>query len=399
MLYPGVVYGPGDLTDGEPRGSSMVARPPAPASCPRSSGPGDRLWSYAYVDDVAEGHAAALERGRRGRALLPLRRERDAEPALRARARGDGGARRRAGTSLTRWRAPSDGRCASGPSSPGLAPQLTHEVVGRLPRALGVLEREGGARARLSRARRSRRRSAATTVDWLRDEGAPPDAASHRGELAPQDATWPLRGLRFPAAHPSPGPGRGHGRGAFVFNWQSCPDRRARGSGAAPKLGPGLPAGASCSIPLAVLGPHPLFGNASLDGGRPLGRPRLRRRHGHRGRVRRFGGPRLPWNQGKAGRASSPSSSSAPWGAAVLMAWTRACPSSCLLARSPHARGSPRGHPRLRPRRVAAHHPGRQPHGASRPAPLPCPSSPRPIRGLPPPTPPRRARALCRPRP
>src|SRR5438445_12550610 len=29
-------------------------------------GPGDRLWSYSYVDDVAEGHASALERGRAG---------------------------------------------------------------------------------------------------------------------------------------------------------------------------------------------------------------------------------------------------------------------------------------------------------------------------------------------
>jgi len=29
-------------------------------------GPGDRLWSYAFVEDVAEGHVAALEKGRRG---------------------------------------------------------------------------------------------------------------------------------------------------------------------------------------------------------------------------------------------------------------------------------------------------------------------------------------------
>jgi NAD+-dependent farnesol dehydrogenase len=33
---------------------------------PAILGPGDRLWSYAYVDDVAEGHRAALERGRAG---------------------------------------------------------------------------------------------------------------------------------------------------------------------------------------------------------------------------------------------------------------------------------------------------------------------------------------------
>jgi nucleoside-diphosphate-sugar epimerase len=29
-------------------------------------GPGDRLWSYSFVDDVAAGHVAALERGRQG---------------------------------------------------------------------------------------------------------------------------------------------------------------------------------------------------------------------------------------------------------------------------------------------------------------------------------------------
>jgi nucleoside-diphosphate-sugar epimerase len=29
-------------------------------------GPGDRFWSYSFVEDVAAGHVAALERGRRG---------------------------------------------------------------------------------------------------------------------------------------------------------------------------------------------------------------------------------------------------------------------------------------------------------------------------------------------
>ena len=32
-------------------------------------GPGDRLWSYSFVEDVAAGHVAALEKGRAGRAL------------------------------------------------------------------------------------------------------------------------------------------------------------------------------------------------------------------------------------------------------------------------------------------------------------------------------------------
>jgi len=63
-LYPGVVYGPGDLTDG-----NLVAKMVADhmrGRLPGIIGPGDRLWSYAFVEDVAEGHAAALERGATG---------------------------------------------------------------------------------------------------------------------------------------------------------------------------------------------------------------------------------------------------------------------------------------------------------------------------------------------
>jgi len=63
-LYPGVVYGPGDLTDG-----NLVAKMVADhlrGRLPGIIGPGDRLWSYAFVEDVAEGHASALERGAAG---------------------------------------------------------------------------------------------------------------------------------------------------------------------------------------------------------------------------------------------------------------------------------------------------------------------------------------------
>jgi farnesol dehydrogenase len=63
-LYPGVVYGPGDLTDG-----NLVAKMVADhlrGRLPGIIGPGDRLWSYAFVEDVAEGHASALERGTAG---------------------------------------------------------------------------------------------------------------------------------------------------------------------------------------------------------------------------------------------------------------------------------------------------------------------------------------------
>jgi len=63
-LYPGVVYGPGDMTEG-----NLVARMIADhlnGRLPGIVGPGDRRWSYSFVEDVAEGHALALEKGRAG---------------------------------------------------------------------------------------------------------------------------------------------------------------------------------------------------------------------------------------------------------------------------------------------------------------------------------------------
>jgi farnesol dehydrogenase len=64
LLYPGVVYGPGDLTDGN-LVVKMIADHLA-GRLPGIIGPGDRIWSYAFVGDVAAGHVAALERGRKG---------------------------------------------------------------------------------------------------------------------------------------------------------------------------------------------------------------------------------------------------------------------------------------------------------------------------------------------
>jgi farnesol dehydrogenase len=68
LLYPGVVYGPGDRTAG-----NIVVNMIADhlrGAFPGIIGPGDRLWSYSFVDDVAAGHVEALERGRRGERYL-----------------------------------------------------------------------------------------------------------------------------------------------------------------------------------------------------------------------------------------------------------------------------------------------------------------------------------------
>jgi farnesol dehydrogenase len=64
LLYPGVVYGPGEMTD-----ANLVVkmvRDHLAGKLPGIVGPGDRLWCYAYVDDVADAHVAALTKGRRG---------------------------------------------------------------------------------------------------------------------------------------------------------------------------------------------------------------------------------------------------------------------------------------------------------------------------------------------
>ena len=62
-VYPGVVYGPGSLTEGNLVGrlidDHLRHRLPGLVGA-------EHRWSYSYVDDVAAGHCAALERGRIG---------------------------------------------------------------------------------------------------------------------------------------------------------------------------------------------------------------------------------------------------------------------------------------------------------------------------------------------
>lgn len=63
-LYPGVLYGPGEMTQGNLVG--RLVRDHLARRLPGIIGP-RRTWSYAYVDDVARGYVEALERGRAGR--------------------------------------------------------------------------------------------------------------------------------------------------------------------------------------------------------------------------------------------------------------------------------------------------------------------------------------------
>jgi farnesol dehydrogenase len=68
LLYPGTIYGPGEMTEG-----NYIARMVADhlnGRFPGFLGAGDRLISYTYVDDVVAGHLLALEKGRRGERYL-----------------------------------------------------------------------------------------------------------------------------------------------------------------------------------------------------------------------------------------------------------------------------------------------------------------------------------------
>jgi farnesol dehydrogenase len=66
-VYPGVIYGPGPLTEG-----NLVGRQIADHLAHRLPGVlgADRLWSFSYIADVAGGHVSALEAGRSGQRYL-----------------------------------------------------------------------------------------------------------------------------------------------------------------------------------------------------------------------------------------------------------------------------------------------------------------------------------------
>ena len=60
-LYPGVIYGPGPSTEGNLVGRLM--RDHLAGKLPATIG-SERLWSYAFVDDVADAHVAVITRPR-----------------------------------------------------------------------------------------------------------------------------------------------------------------------------------------------------------------------------------------------------------------------------------------------------------------------------------------------
>lgn len=69
-VYPGVLYGPGELTEGNIIAALFIdfltAQPWLARKMPGVLGDGSVRWSYAFIDDVVQGCVAALERGAAG---------------------------------------------------------------------------------------------------------------------------------------------------------------------------------------------------------------------------------------------------------------------------------------------------------------------------------------------
>lgn len=172
LLYPGVVYGPGDRTAG-----NIVVNMIADhlrGAFPGVIGPGDRLWSYAFVEDVAAGHVEALERGRAGERYLLAGENVTMNDFFRLLSEVGGvppprlhipyAAAGTLGWLLYAWA-----------ELTGLPPMLTHEVVGVFREhwayTSAKAERELG--YRMTPLREGLRR----TLDWLRSGAAAGTAA------------------------------------------------------------------------------------------------------------------------------------------------------------------------------------------------------------------------------
>jgi farnesol dehydrogenase len=169
-LYPGVVYGPGELTDG-----NLVVKMIADhlhGRLPGIVGGGDRLWSYAFVEDVAEGHRLALEKGRAGEryflagenvtmdGLFARLAELSGVPAPRRHI--PYGVARALGLGMWAWA-----------ELTGHEPQLTHQVVDVFREHWAYSPAK--AEAELGYKCRSLREGLRETVAWLRDSGLVPN--------------------------------------------------------------------------------------------------------------------------------------------------------------------------------------------------------------------------------
>ncbi|MGE0639591.1 MAG: NAD-dependent epimerase/dehydratase family protein [Thermoanaerobaculia bacterium] len=166
VAYPGVIYGPGELTEG-----NIVVRhllDLAGGKLPALLGRPERRWSYVFVDDVAAGLVAALERAPVGGRYV-LGGENVTQAAFYALVDELGGIRsparrmpdgvaRLAGAAMKGWAALR-----------GTVPQLTPDLV-EIYRHDWAYDSSRAVRE-LGYAPRSLRDGLGETLDWLREIG------------------------------------------------------------------------------------------------------------------------------------------------------------------------------------------------------------------------------------
>lgn len=175
-VYPGVVFGPGALTEGNHVVGLLLQH--ARGKLPGLLGAGDRRQCLAYVDDVARGIVAALERGRPGEGYVLGGENRTAIELFAAFERATGvapprrriplGVARLAGR-VQRWRARLF----------GIEPELTDEVV-EIYRHEWAYSSER-ARTELGYRVTPFEQAIERTVAWLRERGELPPPPPARG--------------------------------------------------------------------------------------------------------------------------------------------------------------------------------------------------------------------------
>jgi NAD+-dependent farnesol dehydrogenase len=167
LLYPGVVYGPGDRTAG-----NIVVNMIADhlrGRFPGIIGPGDRLWSYAFVEDVAAGHVDALETGRAGERYLLAGENVSMNDFFRLLAEASG-------VPAPRLHIPYAAAGALGwmlyawAELTGMEPLLTHEVVGVFRKHWSYTSAK--AQRDLGYHTTPLRDGLRRTLDWLRSDAA-----------------------------------------------------------------------------------------------------------------------------------------------------------------------------------------------------------------------------------
>ena len=166
ILYPGVVYGPGELTDGNIVAKMLADR--MNNRLPGIVGPGDRLWSYSFVDDVAQGHVKVLEHAGKGERYLLAGENATLTQVFAA-------ASKRAERDLTPRKLPYGLSRVVGRAMwlwadiTGKPPDLTHQAV-------GIFEKDWAYRSDkavrdLGYRVRSLQDGIDETIDWLVEEG------------------------------------------------------------------------------------------------------------------------------------------------------------------------------------------------------------------------------------